>query len=52
MQGQAGGAPSLEDLVNVSHIEGIEVYRGSGVPMEFEGPNASCGVIVVWTRVR
>lgn len=43
----------VEDLVNVSHIEGIEVYRGSsGVPIEFEGPNAACGVIVVWTRVR
>jgi hypothetical protein len=46
-------ALSVEDLVNVSHIEGIEVYRGSsGVPIEFEGPNAACGVIVVWTRVR
>jgi hypothetical protein len=46
-------ALTVEDLVNVSHIEGIEVYRGSsGVPVEFEGPNASCGVIVVWTRLR
>jgi Carboxypeptidase regulatory-like domain/TonB-dependent Receptor Plug Domain len=52
VQGQGGGALTVDDLVNVSHIEGVEVYRGSGVPMEFEGPNASCGVIVVWTRVR
>ena len=50
---QAGGALSVEDLVNPSHIEGIEAYRGgSGVPLEFEGPNAACGTIVVWTRLR
>jgi hypothetical protein len=49
---RAYDALTIEDLVNVAHIEGIEVYRGSsGVPIEFEGPNASCGVIVVWTRL-
>lgn len=49
----AAGALSIEDLVNPSHIEGIEAYRGgSGVPLEFEGPNAACGTIVVWTRLR
>jgi hypothetical protein len=47
---RVAGALTVEDLVNVGHIEGIEVYRGSGVPVEFEGPNAACGVIVVWTR--
>lgn len=49
---QARGALSMEDLVNVAHVEGVEVYRGSSVPVEFEGPNAACGVIVVWTRIR
>jgi hypothetical protein len=40
----------LEDLVAVGHIDGIEVYRGgSGLPQEFNGPNASCGVILIWT---
>jgi hypothetical protein len=50
---EAAGALSIEDLVNPSHIEGIEAYRGgSSVPLEFEGPNAACGTIVVWTRLR
>lgn len=50
---RASSPQSIEDLVNVSHIRGVEVYRGSsGVPIEFEGPNAACGVIVVWTAVR
>jgi Carboxypeptidase regulatory-like domain/TonB-dependent Receptor Plug Domain len=50
---RSGGALSVEDLVNPAHIEGIEAYRGSsGVPLEFEGPNAACGTIVVWTRLR
>jgi len=41
----------LEDLVNVAHIQGIEVYRGgSGAPREFIGPNAGCGLILIWTR--
>jgi hypothetical protein len=49
----ATGAQTIEDLVNVDHIQGVEVYRGgSGAPIEFEGPNAGCGVIVIWTRVR
>lgn len=52
--GTALGAAALqmEDVVNIAHVDGIEVYRGGGVPIEFEGPNASCGVIVIWTRHR
>ncbi|MGH7470630.1 MAG: carboxypeptidase regulatory-like domain-containing protein [Longimicrobiales bacterium] len=41
----------LEDLVPIAHIDGIEAYRGgSGIPPEFVGPNAGCGVILIWTR--
>jgi len=42
---------ALEDLVPMAHIDGIEVYRGgSGAPTEYIGPNAACGVILIWTR--
>jgi outer membrane cobalamin receptor len=48
-----GTIQPLEDLVPISHIDGIEVYRGgSGLPPEFIGPNAGCGVILIWTRHR
>jgi hypothetical protein len=46
-----GTTQSLDDLVPVAHLDAIEVYRGgSGVPPEYEAPNASCGVILLWTR--
>jgi len=32
-------------------VRGIEIYRGSSeTPGEFEGSNAACGVIVIWTK--
>jgi hypothetical protein len=41
----------LDDLVTVAHISAVESYRGgSGVPPEFIGPQAACGVILIWTR--
>ena len=41
----------LDDLVNVAHIDAVEVYRSSSrVPSGFVGPNAACGVILIWTR--
>jgi len=42
---------SLDEVVGVKEIEGIEVYSGLGtVPAEFLSSRARCGVIVVWTR--
>ncbi|MEX2284472.1 MAG: TonB-dependent receptor [Gemmatimonadota bacterium] len=42
---------ALDDLVPTAHIDAIEAYRGgSGVPIAYQGPNASCGVILLWTR--
>jgi hypothetical protein len=47
----AAGAVPLDDLVRIGHIDAIEAYRGgSGAPAEFMGPNAGCGVILIWTR--
>jgi hypothetical protein len=41
----------IDDAVNPASIEGIEVYRGTaGMPAEFLSPEASCGVVVIWTR--
>ncbi|CAN5331760.1 hypothetical protein BH20GEM2_BH20GEM2_18930 [soil metagenome] len=44
------GSPDRE--LRPDEIEGIEVYAGSGVPAQFAGSRARCGVIVVWTRER
>jgi hypothetical protein len=50
---RANNVQPLEDLVVGMHVEGIEVYRGgSGAPTAFVGPNAACGVILIWTRHR
>ncbi len=47
---------SIDELVQPSDIEGIEIYRGaSTVPAEFSGrsiqDDSRCGVVAVWTRV-
>ena len=39
---------ALEFLSPVS-IEGIEVYVGEKIPIEYAGANG-CGVILVWTK--
>ncbi|MBI3789284.1 MAG: TonB-dependent receptor [Gemmatimonadetes bacterium] len=47
---------SIDELVQPSDIEGIEIYKGlSTVPAEFSGrsnqDDSRCGVVAVWTRV-
>lgn len=38
-------------LMSPANLRGAEVYRrASEVPMEFGGPTANCGVLVLWTR--
>jgi hypothetical protein len=38
-------------IVPVSNLEAVEVYRSSlEAPMEYGGPRANCGVILLWTR--
>ena len=49
-----GSAPwpgrSLQD-VQLEEVEALEVYRGSHVPIEFQGGRVSgCGLVVVWLR--
>jgi len=48
----AGAEPTaLDDVVHGLDESAIEVYRyAAEIPPEFNGPNAGCGVVVVWTR--
>ena len=46
-----GGAAAIDELVSPIEIAAVEVYRGpSEVPVEFSGPEAACGAIVIWTN--
>jgi hypothetical protein len=47
-----GDTPAmLNQIVNPDHVAGIEIYKGgASMPMEYGGPHAACGVIVIWTR--
>ncbi len=41
----------IDDVVSPDAVEGIEVYLGlSTIPPEFLSPEASCGVVAIWTR--
>lgn len=41
------------DEVRPGDVEGIEIYRGAAsIPAAFKRGTASCGVILLWTRVR
>lgn len=43
--------PTLDDLVSLHDVLAVEVYDTPAViPIEFTGPGALCGVIVLWTR--
>jgi hypothetical protein len=48
----AGAEPlAVDDIVHPSTVMAVEVYRSAAeVPSEFHGPNAGCGVVVLWTR--
>lgn len=50
--GSAGAEPTaLDDLVATADVWALEIYRSAPeIPPEFNGPNAGCGVIVLWTR--
>lgn len=46
-----GGAGSIDLWTHPEDLEGIEVYHGAGAPVEYSGPGAGCGVVLLWTRV-
>ncbi|HEV7594092.1 MAG TPA: TonB-dependent receptor [Gemmatimonadaceae bacterium] len=42
---------SIDDIVNPSQLEGIEVYtHAAEVPAQFAGSGSNCGVIALWTK--
>lgn len=42
--------PPLSELVSPKEVEAIELYDGAaGVPLEYEGMDGSCGVVLIWT---
>lgn len=44
---------TLDDVANPDEIEAIEIYRSaSQVPAQFGGAGSSCGVVLIWTRVK
>ena len=52
MDGSPANAGPLDlDLIDLSSVEGIEVYGGFGAPPEFSNVRADrCGVIAIWSR--
>ena len=42
---------SIDHIVDPMDVEGIEVYTNAAeMPVEYQGPGASCGAILLWTR--
>jgi len=42
---------AVDDFVHGLDVSAIEAYtHASSIPAEFNGPNAGCGVIVIWTK--
>jgi hypothetical protein len=39
----------LDETFPINGVEGIEVYHGSSVPIEYSGMT-TCGVIMLWSR--
>lgn len=41
----------LDQMIDPQSVAGVEVYVSStGVPVQYAGTGASCGLIVIWTR--
>ncbi len=48
----SAGVPVNLDNIPVQQIAAMELYRSaSEMPVEFNSPGASCGVLAIWTRV-
>jgi hypothetical protein len=50
-----GTTTSVDDLIRPEDLEGIEVYGGASVPIQFvrDGPMGSnCGAVMLWTKLR
>ncbi len=50
-QGSMHVMGSIDELVNISEVAAVEVYRRPAeLPAEFGGATDGCGAVVLWTR--
>ena len=45
-----GEAVDFDALVTPDQVEGIELYSGVSIPIEFNRSGSTCGVIAIWSR--
>jgi outer membrane receptor for Fe3+-dicitrate len=46
-----GGSADINSLVTPGQIEAVELYSSAAnIPLQYNGPNSGCGVILIWTR--
>ncbi len=45
-----GEAVDFDALVSPEQIEGVELYSGASIPIEFNRSGSTCGVIAIWSR--
>lgn len=51
MRSDDWGDMSPDEFISARELEMVEVYRGAAeIPGEYSGPDAQCGVLVLWTR--
>lgn len=51
--GPIGPIETIDAFVHPEEIIGLEVYPGAGgigAPIQYRGPDAFCGIVLVWTR--
>jgi hypothetical protein len=50
-EGNLGVSPTSTGMFDLASVEKVEIYRGAAeVPMEYGGPFAICGVVLIWSR--
>jgi hypothetical protein len=46
-----GGQMDINSIVSPSQVEAVELYRSTAeIPPQYGGSDATCGVILIWTR--
>lgn len=49
--GLHGDPAALNEIIDPFELAAVEVYRSAAeIPPQFNGPNAGCGAIVLWTK--
>jgi hypothetical protein len=49
--GNANAAPSVDELIPVSSVSGVEVYsRGALAPSKYQSLGGTCAIVLIWTK--